>query len=257
VLETARVRFLSPLCKTACGAARRPFSLAHPHVQRVTGKMAKSTNHTAHNQSYKNHRNGACCPRPGAPRGVDPGEARCFHAIAKHSRRETFQPRAPDDRRCLRLLRRERPRIRGEVSGIGMARLIASRRRAAWLASPAEPAASSRASAFRGRRVLLFRGRTHFSTPRGLLVRDRDADLFPLHSPRFGVDRHQEAQEGAQKVAEGYGSQVPAQPALLQEAPGDRQVRGGPRPHRAGVIGSGLVGVWASRRKESREEAPR
>jgi hypothetical protein len=144
------------------GAARRPFSLAHPHVQRLTGKMAKSTNHTAHNQSYKNHRNGACCPRPGAPRGVDPGEARCFHAIAKHSRRETFQPRAPDDRRCLRLLRRERPRIRREVSGIVMARLIASRRRAAWLASPAEPAASSRASAFRGRRVLLFRGRTHF-----------------------------------------------------------------------------------------------
>ena len=167
MLETGRVRFLSPLCKTACGAARRPFSLAHPHVQRVTGKMAKSTNHTAHNQSYKNHRNGACCPRPGAPRGVDPGEARCFHAIAKHSRRETFQPRAPDDRRCLRLLRRERPRIRREVSGIVMARLIASRRRAAWLASPAEPAASSRASAFRGRRVLLFRGRTHFSTPRG------------------------------------------------------------------------------------------
>ena len=164
---TARVRFLSPLCKTACGAARRPFSLAHPHVQRVTGKMAKSTNHTAHNQSYKNHRNGACCPRPGAPRGVDPGEARCFHAIAKHSRRETFQPRAPDDRRCLRLLRRERPRIRREVFEIVTARLIASRRRAAWLASPAEPAASSRASAFRGRRVLLFRGRTHFSTPGG------------------------------------------------------------------------------------------
>ena len=72
------------------GAARRPFSLAHPHVQRLTGKMAKSTNHTAHNQSYNNHRNGACCPRPGAPRGVDPGEARCFHAIAKHSRRETY-----------------------------------------------------------------------------------------------------------------------------------------------------------------------
>ena len=129
--------------------------------------MAKSTNHTAHNQSYKNHRNGACCPRPGAPRGVDPGEARCFHAIAKHSRRETFQPRAPDDRRCLRLLRRERPRIRREVFEIVTARLIASRRRAAWLASPAEPAASSRASAFRGRRVLLFRGRTHFSTPTG------------------------------------------------------------------------------------------
>lgn len=159
----------SSRCKTACGAARRPFSLAHPHVQRVTGKMAKSTNHTAHNQSYKNHRNGACCPRPGAPRGVDPGEARCFHAIAKHSRRETFQPRAPDDRRCLRLLRRERPRIRREVFEIVTARLIASRRCAAWLASPAEPAASSRASAFRGRRVLLFRGRTHFSTPTGSL----------------------------------------------------------------------------------------
>ena len=32
--------------------------------------MAKSTNHTAHNQSYKNHRNGAC-------QALDPGP-RCF-----------------------------------------------------------------------------------------------------------------------------------------------------------------------------------
>jgi len=103
-LKTARALIFSELCFFSLlderdveasgflrrGAARRPFSLAHPHVQRLTGKMAKSTNHTAHNQSYKNHRNGACCPRPGAPRGVDPGEARCFHAIAKHSRRETY-----------------------------------------------------------------------------------------------------------------------------------------------------------------------
>ena len=45
----------------------------------------------------------------------------------------------------------------------GAAHSIASRRRAAWLAPPGEPAASSRASAFRGCRVLLFRGRTRFS----------------------------------------------------------------------------------------------
>jgi hypothetical protein len=108
--------------------------------------MAKSTNHTAHNQSYKNHRNGACCPRPSAPRGVDPGEAR---VVSRH--RETlaardihFSRERPTTAWCLRLLRRERPRIRREVFGNAMMHSIASRRRAAWLASQPGPAASSR-----------------------------------------------------------------------------------------------------------------
>jgi len=36
----------------SCGLKRSSFSPA------AAGAMAKSTNHTAHNQSYKNHRNG-------------------------------------------------------------------------------------------------------------------------------------------------------------------------------------------------------
>lgn len=43
--QTRRDHASSPLCTSSAGA-------------RVFAAMAKSTNHTAHNQSYKNHRNG-------------------------------------------------------------------------------------------------------------------------------------------------------------------------------------------------------
>ena len=68
-----------------------------------------------------------------------------------------FSRERPTTAWCLRLLRRERPRIRREVFGNAMTHSIASRRRAAWLASQPGPAASWRASAFRGCRVLRFR----------------------------------------------------------------------------------------------------
>lgn len=55
-----------------------------------------------------------------------------------------FSRERPTTAWCLRLLRRERPRIRREVFGNAMMHSIASRRRAAWLASQPGPAASSR-----------------------------------------------------------------------------------------------------------------
>eukprot|EP00228_Micromonas_bravo_P001882 CAMPEP_0203004354 /NCGR_PEP_ID=MMETSP1401-20130829/2349_1 /ASSEMBLY_ACC=CAM_ASM_000894 /TAXON_ID=38833 /ORGANISM="Micromonas pusilla, Strain CCAC1681" /LENGTH=57 /DNA_ID=CAMNT_0049745961 /DNA_START=70 /DNA_END=243 /DNA_ORIENTATION=+ len=49
--------------------------------------MAKSTNHTAHNQSYKNHRNGIKKPKKGLKKslkGMDPKFLRNQRYCKKH-----------------------------------------------------------------------------------------------------------------------------------------------------------------------------
>eukprot|EP00740_Mantoniella_antarctica_P004076 CAMPEP_0181366116 /NCGR_PEP_ID=MMETSP1106-20121128/10493_1 /TAXON_ID=81844 /ORGANISM="Mantoniella antarctica, Strain SL-175" /LENGTH=53 /DNA_ID=CAMNT_0023481365 /DNA_START=357 /DNA_END=518 /DNA_ORIENTATION=+ len=53
--------------------------------------MAKSTNHTAHNQSYKNHRNGVKKPKKHAKtslKGMDPKFLRNQRYCKKHNKTE-------------------------------------------------------------------------------------------------------------------------------------------------------------------------
>ena len=53
----------SPSRYKAAGGASPASLSCLPDERKRLRKMAKSTNHTAHNQSYKNHRNGAFAPR--------------------------------------------------------------------------------------------------------------------------------------------------------------------------------------------------
>ena len=50
-------------------------------------------------------------------------------------------------------------------------------------------------------------------------VSNRLAHALTSNPPHSSFHRHQEAQEAREDLHEGYGPQVPSQPALLQEAP--------------------------------------
>ena len=53
--------------------------------------MAKSTNHTAHNQSYKNHKNGIKKPKrhsTKSTKGMDPKYLRNLRYCKKHNKKQ-------------------------------------------------------------------------------------------------------------------------------------------------------------------------
>ncbi|KAI5018298.1 hypothetical protein ZWY2020_043186 [Hordeum vulgare] len=67
---------------------RRRRTPAQPEQQQKGSEMAKSKNHTAHNQSYKAHRNGIKKPkrqRQASTKGMDPKFLRNLRYSRKHN----------------------------------------------------------------------------------------------------------------------------------------------------------------------------
>ena len=134
------VRFLAPRCRPATLFAR---ASARSATNRQDGQV-----HEPHGAQPVVQEPPQRCVLPPSRRAAR-RRSRRSALFSRH--RETlaardihFSRERPTTAWCLRLLRRERPRIRREVFGNAMTHSIASRRRAAWLASPAGPAASSR-----------------------------------------------------------------------------------------------------------------
>jgi hypothetical protein len=134
------VRFLAPRCRPATLFAR---ASARSATNRQDGQV-----HEPHGAQPVVQEPPQRCVLPPSQRAAR-RRSRRSALFSRH--RETlaardihFSRERPTTAWCLRLLRRERPRIRREVFGNAMTHSIASRRRAAWLASPAGPAASSR-----------------------------------------------------------------------------------------------------------------
>ena len=138
VLETARVRFLFALqnrvrCRAASLFARAP---ARSASNRQDGQV-----HEPHGAQPVVQEPPQRCVSPPPRRTARRGSRRSarFHAIARHSRRGTFQPRAPGDRAVSApLAPRTTPDLmRGLLERHGALDRFSSPRRVARVAGPA------------------------------------------------------------------------------------------------------------------------